>query len=82
MPACHARSTCTTRAFEVCLRSSVVCPHPFIPSLEQIIDQRLYVHTHIISRVEMAMAARNPITRWVLPDKGAGVEGYLYPWVR
>jgi hypothetical protein len=30
----------------------------------------------------MAMAAQNPITRWVLPDKGAGVEGYLYPWVR
>jgi hypothetical protein len=37
--------------FEVCLRISVICHHPFIPSLEQIINKRLHVHTHIISRV-------------------------------
>jgi hypothetical protein len=36
----------------------------------------------LYSCLEMAMAARNPITRWVLPDKEAGVEGYLYPRVR
>ena len=37
--------------FEVCLCSSVVCPYPFLPSMDQIINQRLHVHTHIISRV-------------------------------
>ena len=34
--------------FEVCLYSSVVCPNPLIPSTDQIINQRLHVHTHII----------------------------------
>ena len=37
--------------FEVCLCSSVVCPYPFLPSMDQIINQRLHVHTHIISWV-------------------------------
>jgi len=36
---------------EVCLCSSIVCPNPFIPSMEQIINQGLYVHTHIIPGV-------------------------------
>ena len=37
--------------FEVCLCSSVVCPYPFLPSTDQIINQRLHVHTHIIPQV-------------------------------
>ena len=36
---------------EVCLCSSVVCPYPFLPSIDQIINQRLHVHTHIIPRL-------------------------------
>ena len=34
--------------FEVCLCSSVVCSYPFLPSIDQIINQMLHVHTHII----------------------------------
>jgi hypothetical protein len=34
------------------------------------------------AQVEMAMGTRNPSTRWVLPDKDAGMERILYPWVR
>src|SRR6185436_250086 len=34
---------------KVCLCSSIVCPNPFLPSTEQIINQGLYVDTHIIS---------------------------------
>jgi hypothetical protein len=32
--------------------------------------------------LEMAMGTRNLNTRWVLPDKDAGMERILYPWVR
>jgi hypothetical protein len=36
---------------EVCLFSSVVCPYPFLPSMDQFIKHRLHEHTHIIPRV-------------------------------
>ena len=36
---------------EVCLCSSIVCPNPIVPSTEQIVNQGLHVHTHIIYRV-------------------------------
>jgi hypothetical protein len=31
--------------------------------------------------LKMATGTRNPLTRRVLPDKKAGVELILYPWV-
>jgi hypothetical protein len=37
--------------FEVCLCSLVVCPNPFLPSTDQIINQRVHVHIHIILQV-------------------------------
>ena len=36
---------------KVSLCSSIVCPNPIVPSTEQIVNQGLHVHTHIISRV-------------------------------
>ena len=36
---------------KVSLCSSIVCPNPFLPSTEQIINQGLHVDTHIISRM-------------------------------
>jgi hypothetical protein len=33
---------------KVCLCGSVVCPNPFLPSTEQIINQELHLYTHII----------------------------------
>ena len=36
---------------KVCLCSSIICPNHFLPSTEQIINQGLHVHTHIISRI-------------------------------
>ena len=35
----------------VCLCSLIVCPYTFLLSMEQIINQRVHVHTHIIPRV-------------------------------
>jgi hypothetical protein len=35
---------------EVCLRSSVIRPYPFLPGTHQFIDQRLHVHAHFIPR--------------------------------
>jgi hypothetical protein len=37
--------------FEVFLCSSVVSPHPIIPSFDQFIINRLHVHTHFVSWV-------------------------------
>jgi hypothetical protein len=37
--------------FEVCLCSSIVCPYPFLPSIDQFINHGLHEHTHIIPRV-------------------------------
>jgi hypothetical protein len=55
-------------------------------------DTCVYAHVHTRSRayyvlspparLEMAMGTRNPSTRWVLPDKDAGMERILYPCVR
>jgi hypothetical protein len=36
---------------EVPLRSSVICPYPFVPSTDQIINQRLHEDTHLTPRV-------------------------------
>jgi hypothetical protein len=36
---------------EVCLRSSVIRPYPFLLGTYQFIDQRLHVHAHFIPRV-------------------------------
>lgn len=36
---------------EVCLCSPIICPYTLIPSKEQIINQRLHVHTHVITWV-------------------------------
>ena len=36
---------------KVCLCISIICPNPFLPSMEQIINQGLHVDTHIISRM-------------------------------
>jgi hypothetical protein len=36
---------------EVCLRSLVIHPYPFLPGMYQFIDQRLHVHAHFIPRV-------------------------------
>jgi hypothetical protein len=36
---------------EVCLRSSIIRPYPFLPGTYQFIDQRLHVHAHFIPRV-------------------------------
>ena len=37
--------------FEVCLCSSVIYPYTFLPSMEQIINKRLHIHTHIIPQI-------------------------------
>jgi hypothetical protein len=37
--------------FKVSLHSSVICPYPFLPSTDQIINQRLHEHIHLIPRV-------------------------------
>src|SRR6185503_15174403 len=58
---------------EVCLYSSVVSPYPFLPSTEQIIDQRLHVHTHIVTRVSRNYQRQE----YILPledDSGGKIE--------
>jgi hypothetical protein len=37
--------------FEVSLCSSVVCPYPFLPSMNQFINHRLHEHTHIVPQL-------------------------------
>jgi hypothetical protein len=37
--------------FEVSLCSTVVRPYPFLPSFDQIINQKHHEHTHMFSRV-------------------------------
>jgi hypothetical protein len=37
--------------FEVYLCSSVIRPYPFLPSMDQFINQRLHVHVHFIPKV-------------------------------
>jgi hypothetical protein len=37
--------------YEVLLCSPIVCPYPVLPSTDQIINERLHEHTHIILRV-------------------------------
>ena len=43
---------------KVCLCSSIICPNPFLPSTEQIINQGLQVHTYYFPDVQELSATR------------------------
>ena len=59
---------------EFCLCSSVVCPYPFLPSMEQIIDQRLHVHTHIVTWVSRYYQRQEYVLS-LEDDAGGKIEG-------
>jgi hypothetical protein len=60
--------------FKACLCSSVVCPYPLLPSVDQFINHRLHKHTHITPQVSRNYQRQE----YVMPlkgDAGREIEG-------
>ena len=60
--------------FEVCLCSSIVCPYPYLPSMDQFINHRIHEHTHITPR-ESRNYQRQEYVMSFKGDTGGEIEG-------
>jgi hypothetical protein len=66
--------SCICRVFFCCYLQCVDCSVAVFETLDVFVADDL--------QVEMSTGTRNPSTRWVLPDKEAGMGRIFYPWVR